>query len=371
MATDERNSFHELRRAGVVAVLFTLCLVGVGAALAGDVPQSNAGGTLSGGVSATSPKIYWFDLDANTTGNASQNGRSLDVLTTYRFNVTVFAANGWENVSAMYFNVWYDNGSTSLTYTGQGAWSNYKANLSYSNPSQASSPTLAQWSVGFGNVQYIAPSSWIQTNAAGYNYTFGIAFKLRQQMHHATTPATPSTTGYANLRSWNAQFGVVNTTGAAFVQSTNTTGRYLEFGIYQYTSLSLSTSAWTATGIAPGSSGTTNIVTVTYSSNGNFSANITLSSLLTSGSNTIPASGTFVKGGSVGTFTAYSTTGSAGTIYLYGTGTGSGTTTYVLQSATANSQTFTIQFQITVPLGTAVGTYRAPVVLTLSQASSP
>jgi hypothetical protein len=73
----------------------------------------------------------------------------------------------------------------------------------------------------------------------------------------------------------------------------------------------------------------------------------------------------------VGTFTAYSTTGSAGTIYLYGTGTGSGTTTYVLQSATANSQTFTIQFQITVPLGTAVGTYRAPVVLTLSQASSP
>lgn len=365
------ESYSAARKTMIGLLVLSLVLVGVGYVLAVDVPQSNSGGTLSGSVSASAPKVYYFDLDNNATTNASQNGKSINVLITYRFNVTVYAPNGWQNVSKMYFNLWYDNGSASLSFTGQNAGSNYKANLSYSNPSQLSSPSLTQWSVSSGNLQYISPSSWIKTNSAGFNYTFGIAFKLYAQMHHATTPASPSKTGYANLKSWNVQFGVQNTTGAVFWTYANQTGYYLEFGVYQYTSLSLSSSTWTATGIAPGSSGTTNTVTVTFSSNGNFSSNITLSSVLTSGSNTIPASDTFVEGGSVVSFTAYSATGSTGTIYLYGVGTGSGTTTYVLQSANANSQTFTIQFRITVPIGTAVGTYKAPVVLTLSQSPSP
>lgn len=366
----ELEEYPTLRRALAISLLAGLVLAGVTVAL-GAGNQSNLGGTLNGGVSLSAPKISGFDLNNTGANNHSRNGMGLDIPTNYQLVVTVNSTNGWSNVSAMYFDLWYDNGSASLGFSGQTAGMNYKLNISYSNPSQATSPSLGQWTVvnpSGGNINYIEASSWIRVNAAGQNYSFGIAFKLHDQVHHATTPATPSTSGYDNLKSWNAQFGVMNTTGGLTWQQKNTTGYFLEFGVNQYTSFISSAPTWTISGIAPGSSSQTNTVVITYTSNGNYSFNVTLMGLLTSGSNTIAASNVRVYGGGVSgpPGTAYAGTGSGNTIYLWG-----GASSYILQSADGDSATVSVTFRITVPLGTPAGTYTAPIVLTVNQAAAP
>ena len=364
----ELEEYPTLRRALAISLLAGLVLAGVTVAL-GAGNQSNQGGTLNGGVSLSAPKIRDFDLNNTGAGNLSQNGKGLDIPTTYQLVVTVNSTNGWSNVSAMYFDLWYDNGSASLGFSGQAAGKNYKLNISYSNPGQATSPSLGQWTnASGGNIFYDQASSWIRQNAAGQNYSFGIAFKLHDQVHHATTPATPSTSGYDNLQSWNAQFGVMNTSGGLTWQQKNTTGYYLEFGVNQYTSFISSAPTWTISSIAPGAETQTNTVVIHYSSNGNYSFNVTLMGLLTSGVNTIAASNVKVYGGGIAgpPGTAYGGTGAGFTIYLWG-----GASSYILQSADDSSATVSVTFSIAVPLGTPAGTYTAPIVLTVNQAAAP
>jgi hypothetical protein len=351
-----------LRTGTIYGVLFTVLCASAGFVLAGDSGQSNTGGTLQGGVSATAVKVYSFELLNITSAKAI--GKQIDVLTTAYFTATVFAPNGWKNVTGLYVDLWYTNDSAAMTYAGQTTGKNYRGNLSYTNAG-LSSPTLAQWTnnSAVGNLDYILGSSSTTTNSAGFNYTFKIAFQFHAQMHHALG-VTPSTSGYVGAKTWDAQFLATDSNGDLTSQATNSTGDFLQFGIFEHTSVSLSTSTWTATGIAPGASKTTNIVTVTYASNGNYSMNITLEKLLTNiAGDTIPAVDVSVTGGAASGLT-YGAPPS--TNYIFG-----GASSFALQAANADALSVTISFTITVPIGTPVGVYSAPLVLTLTESGTP
>lgn len=360
------EEYPSLRRALVVSVLAGLVLAGLGYAI-GAGNQSNLGGTLNGTVDLSAPQISGFDLNNTGVNNYSQNGMSINVLNDYQLVVTVDSPNGWTNVSKMSFDLWYDNGSAVLGYSGQTAGNNYKLNLTYLNAGQAPAPTMGQWSVGVGNIAFNSGSSWIRRNVAGQNYSFGLVFQLDAQVHHATTPSSPSKLGYVNLKSWNAEFRVMNTSNQFTSVSGNTTGFFLEFGVNQYTSFSSGSPTWTVTGIAPGFTVQTNTVTITFTSNGNFSFNVTLIAQLTSGSNSLTAGDVQVYGGSIAApGSAFAGIGAGSTIYLLGT-----SSTEVLQAASASTSSVSVTFRITVPIGTPAGTYTAPIVLSVNQAASP
>lgn len=349
------------RRVAIGILLFAIAVASMGFVIATDINSSNQGGTLTGTVSSTAPKVFWFDI-ADSSNN-SLAGAQINVLTTYYFNVSVYASNGWKDVASIAFHIWYDNGTPALPYLSQGAGKNYAASLSYSNPARTS-PYMTDFTTATGNIDYIVASSSNRTNLVGQNYTLHLAFKLHAQMHHALG-GTLSGTGYDIPYSWNAEVVVTDVSSNVVTVQKNTAGKYLEFGVFQYTSISLGTTTWNFGTLVPGQTGTSP-VTITYKSNGNYSANVTLMALLTdSNGDTIAASAVSVSGGAISS-TAFGGIGAGHTIYFFGA-----SSSYAEQAANADYQTVTVTFSVTVPLGTPTGTYSAAVVFTLNQQSAP
>lgn len=352
-----------LRRALLSGLIFFAVLMSLGNALAGDVSNTDGSGTLQGDVNPNAPVLWYYNVTDGA--GVSKWGAQLDVQTTYTVYATVNAPNGWASVTGLYVNFWWDGGSDGLTFANQASGSNFKLNLSYTNAG-STSPTVSQWAIASGNWAYTSGSSSIAVNAAGYNYSFRLAISLNAMVRAAPAPTTPSVGGYKNIHSWNAQLVATDTSGGTVTYRSNqTTTVYYEFGVYQYTHITVPAS-WDAGAIAPGASGTAPSQNVVYSSNANYTLKAYLNGLLTSGGNTIPADQVQITGGGLSN-AAFSGIGVANSLYLYG----DGAPTYQAMDANANDMTVGVSFKINVPLGTPVGAYSATVTFALAAKPQP
>src|SRR5205807_7490602 len=106
----------------------------------------------------------------------------------------------------------------------------------------ASAPAAGQWSLVSGNIAFATSGVTIVENQASYNYSFLMTFQLHAQIHQAQKPTTLSSSAYSNANSWNAQLGARNLTTVTFTGKNPATGLFNEFGVYQYTSISLASS---------------------------------------------------------------------------------------------------------------------------------
>ncbi len=342
---------------GIVALAF---LVSLGQVMAPDVGQADdTDNTLSVTVTSQAPVVYNYRI--TNAADVNQMHEQLDVLSTYYFNVTLSDENGWSDIAYAEIHIWFDGGNDATTFAGQTTGANYRANLNYTNAGPLNAPALSEWSVSEGNMAYNATDSTIFTNAANQNYTFKLSFDLNAQIHQADDPVTFGTGNYDDANSWNSEVFANDTGGNAVTNQVDTSGYYHEFGVFQYTSVSISAN-WDAGSLAPGQSGTTAAVSVTHQSNDDYNMTVWFTTDLTSGGDTIPVTNVNITalgdaGDDITTDQAFAGTGigNAETIRS-STGTGG-------HQVSADSDSTTVQFRVFVPLGTPTGTYTANLTI--------
>ena len=362
------GSREALRGALVAGFLFFVLILSAGHAIAPDGGSSSDGGTISQTVNANAPRLIAFDI-RNAANTSSVMGTQLDVLTTFNFWITVNNTNGWASITNLYVNLWYDAGVDATSYDSANSAANYKINITYTNVA-ATSPTATQWALISGNVAFVPSTDvTIYTNQPTYNYSFRMAFQLHAQIHQAQDP-TPSSAGYSNAYSWNARFGARDVTpNVNYTSKDPTTGLFYEFGVYQYTSISLASTIWTGASAAPGQTVSTNSITVTHSSNAAYWFNVTAGGDLSDGSiHTIGI--TNVKVVHTGQDDLSANTSFPGSAPRTVTLLGTSTTPHVFDD-TGDSQAVPVQFQISIPLGTFAATYTVAVTVKVEQRAPP
>jgi hypothetical protein len=279
--------------------------------------------------------------------------------------------NGWESLTKLWINLWYDAGSDLTAFDSASSAANYKINITYTNTGALSAPTTGQWALISGNIAFVPASDvTIVTVHSGFEYAFRLSFQLRAQIHQAQDP-TPSTLGYANAYSWNARFGANDLSNdITFISDDPTTGNFYEFGVYQYTSISLATPTWTGASAAPGQTVLTNSIVVTHSSNAAYWLNVTAGGDLSGGGHTIGIANVKVVH-NAGSDDLSANTAFPGTAPRTVRLLGSGTNTPHAFDSTGNSQTVPVQFQIAIPLGTFAATYTASITVLVDQRKPP
>lgn len=338
-------------------------LFGLGGAMAADIPSaSDSDNTLGATVSSDAPVISAFQI-TNAADTNLMHGQ-LDVQTTYYFNVTVNDANGWSDIQWINLRIWFDGG-TEVTFGSQTTGANYRSDLNYTNVAPLTDPALSEWSVAEGNIVYNSTDSQSFTNTANQNYTFKLSFQLNAQMRQANDPVNSGTSNYDDPNSWNAEVRAKDVDNPDVINRTNATGVYHEFGIFQFTSVSIA-SNWDAGTIAPGASGTSTAVAVTHRSNRAYDLKVWFDTHLTSGANTIDVSNINITAAGDTNDDVLADTAFAGltetNALIIRNDTSNGT-----HEVSANSATTNVQFRVFVPFGTASGSYTANLTIKVEQ----
>lgn len=349
-------------------LLFTVLLFSLGKALAADVPSAtDTNNTLGATVSSNSPIITSFDIKNGTGGTATTRMQGqLDVSTTYFFWVTVEDQNGWADLRWINIRIWFDGDSSEIAYSAQSTGANYRIDLNYTNAAPLTDPALTEWSVAEGNMVYTSGSSTMTTETANQKYTFKLAFSLNAQVRQANDPINSGVANYDDLGSWNAEVRAKDTDNADVINRVSATGVYHEFGVFQYTSVSIGAN-WDAGTIAPGASGTTSAVTVTHQSNRAYRMKVWFDSVLTSGGNTIAITNVEILAAgdgsdAISSDTAFTALNEADSIYIHGS-----SSTTRAHDTSGNSQTTGVQFRVNVPLATPSGSYVATLTIKVEQ----
>ena len=348
-------------KALMIGTMTFALLLGLGQAMAVDkASDTDTDNTLGATVSSDPPVITGFDItDASDT---SFMHAQLDVTpTTYFFNVTVNDDNGWSDIQWINIRVWFDNESSEISFDSQTTGANYKAVLNYTNAGDLTTPNLGEWNVTEGNIVYTSGSSSIFTNTANQNYTFKLAFVLNEQIRQANTPSNTAAGSYNDLGSWNAEVKAIDS-GVTTTNQANTTNVFHEFGVFQFTNVSIASDWTVAATIAPGASDSTPIVTVTHKANRNYTMTVWFDSHLT-GPATIDVSNINITadGDADDEITAdlsFAGLGEANERYIHGSAT-----TNKTHNFTDNQETTGVKFRIFVPLGTLSGTYTANLTI--------
>src|SRR6267143_5474185 len=273
MRAESREAFRE---AFVAGFLFFVLVLSAGYAMALDGGSASGGSTITQTVNPNAPRLLAFDI-RNAANTTSVVGNQVDVLTGLNFWMRVNNTNGWASLTKLWINLWYDAGSDSTAFDSASSAANYKINITYTNTGALSAPTTDQWARVSGNIAFVPASNvTIFTVQSGFEYSFRLSFQLHAQIHQAQKP-TLSTVGYANPNSWNARFGANDLSNDFnFTSKDPTTGNSYEFGVYQYTSISMVASpTWSGASAAPGQTVLTNSITVTHSSNAAYWLNVT------------------------------------------------------------------------------------------------
>jgi hypothetical protein len=355
-----------LARSAVVGFLFLAIVLSMGHAAAPDAGSDDSSGSVTTLVTSAAPTITEFDI-RNVTDNVTRMGAQLDVNVTYWFWLRVNDDNNWSDVQNVWINLWFDGGSDATNYSAQGAGANYRLNLTYNNSGGDNTPAASEWSVSEGNFVYSSASSSVFANTAPRDFSFRLAFTLNKQVRQANDPVNAGTTAYDDANSWNAQVRAVDDERNLATVQTNALGIFFEFGVFQYTEVTIS-APWSAGSIAPGANASTNTVTVTHISNRDYRVRVWFVGHLTSASNnTINVANVKVLAAAdptddVTVDTAFVGIGSANAIYLRGSATSNES-----HDAVGDSQTTIVQLNIAVPLGTQTGTYVATVTVRVEQ----
>jgi hypothetical protein len=357
---------RRLGRSAVTGFLFLAIVLSMGHAAAPDAGSDEGTGNVSTVVTSAAPTITEFDI-RNVPGNTSQMGAQLDVNVTYWFWLRVNDDNNWSDVQNVWINLWFDGGSDGTPYNNQTAGANYRLNLTYNNSGGDNTPAASEWSVSEGNFVYSSASSSVFANVAPRDFSFRLAFTLNKQVRQANDPVNVGLIGYDDTNSWNAQVRAVDDERNLATVQTNALGVFFEFGVFQYTEVTIS-APWLAGSIAPGANASTNTVSVTHISNRDYRVRIWFVGHLTSASNnTISVTNVKVLAAADSTDdvtvdTPFAGIGSANAIYLRGNATSNES-----HDASVNSHTTIVQLNIAVPLGTQTGTYVATVTVRVEQ----
>jgi hypothetical protein len=211
------------------------------------------------------PVINTYDL-RNITGSKLNNATGLlDVNNEYIFQINVTDLNGWENVELVNITAWYDNGSDATIYNqSDNLGGNLNMKLQYENTS--GTPIFRMlWpdneaELILGN----CTESIINETTRVLNISFKPLSQVRWAGGDGEWDTTQNTTN--DQYSWNFNITVVDTTD---LNSWKTD----EYGIYCYTSISPAEN-WVDVIASPGFNDSSNVVTITYSSNYDFNMTI-------------------------------------------------------------------------------------------------
>lgn len=315
------------------------------------------------------PSVTNFRLEdgAGTT----QAGQQLDVDALYYFLFNVTDDDGWSDIGGsgnVSLRLWYDgNVSPELTFGEQTTGANYRIVLTYQDTADPSTATLAEWSVTEGRATYDAAASSLTSITSGatvIGYEFKLALKLGFQVKHAVDPTNATTGGYNDRDSWNAEVTATDGTSTTTLQ-TASTGVHMEFGVFQYTFVSIGGN-WSVS-VAPGQTGNTNTVTVTRRSNDDFTLKIWFVTHLVKGSDTVSIANVEILAAAdpdddITSDQSFGGLGEGNAIYILGSDT-----LFFSHSVDTDGDTSVVQFRVTIPLGTLAGTYVAQLTVKLEQ----
>jgi len=216
------------------------------------------------------PVINSYDL-RNSTGS-KLNGITglIDVNKEYYFSVNITDLNGWGDISDIEIKAWYDHGDDDTAYN-QTEGGNLNMYLKYKN------------TTGTANFSILWPDNEVQLVSANCSETIvnittrviNISFKPFSQVRWAssnnTWDATQNNTN--DQYSWNFNIMVIDA-------EDKTANKKDEYGIYKF-SYVLPVQDWVDIIALPGYADTSNVVTITYSSNYNFNISICFEENLT------------------------------------------------------------------------------------------
>ena len=211
------------------------------------------------------PVINSYDLRNNTGSKLNNVTGLLDVNSIYYFLVNISDENGWTDIEYVNITAWYDDGEDTTTYN-QTSGGNINLFLQYENTTGTANWTL-QWPDD--EVQLII-SNCTETIVSITTRIINISFKPLSQVHWACSNNTWISTDnvYNDLYSWNFNIIVIDTKdGEAF--------KVNEYGVYKYTSI-YPAQDWVDVSALPGFNDSSNIVSITYSSNYNYNMTIYL-----------------------------------------------------------------------------------------------
>ncbi|MEE9180966.1 MAG: hypothetical protein V3U33_00135 [candidate division NC10 bacterium] len=348
-------------KAATIGLLTFSLLLGLGEAMAADVPSDDdTDNTLGATVISDPPEI--IDFDITNAGDVSQMHGQLDVSTTYYFNVTFTEPDSWSDLNWSSIRVWFDGGDDTTTFSGQTNGSNYRLDLNYTNVAPINAPALSEWSVAEGNFVYDSGSSSLFTNVVNENYTFKLAFTLNNQVHWGTDPANQGVGAYNDVDTWNGEVRAKDIANPIQVSQSDAANVYHEFGVFLHTFVSIGGN-WDAGSISPGSAGTSSVVTVTHEANRDYRMRVWFTSHLVSGPNTITVNYINITAAgdpddAISSDTSFSDTGIANAVYIWGS---SGTEQ--THNFTSDQETTGVQFRVAVPLATPVGSYVANLTI--------
>ncbi len=354
-------------KAFTIGLLTFSLLLGLGQVMAADIPSDDdTDNTLGATVLSNPPEVTAVDItnDADATLMHTQ----LDVGTTYYFNLTIRDPDGWGDLEFANIHVWFDGGSTELTFDQQAAaGANYRVDLNYSNVSPLTDPALSEWSIAEGSMVYDSAGSSIFTNVFQENYTFKLAFTLNNQIRQAAEPTvTTASPNYNDLDSWNMEIRAEDFGNPEiFVRDDDGSGSgvHFEFGVYLFNNVSIGAN-WLAGTISPGGNALTGVVTVTHAANENYRLSVWFDTNLTDGGNQIAIdsnvniTATGDPDDQIISDTFFTGLGSDLRIYIHG----SDSTTRG-HNVSADQETTGVQFGVAVPFGTPSGTYVANLTI--------
>ncbi len=347
--------------------------------VAGSEPNTaaGAGSTEPGAASVT---VGWTVTPVRQSALSVANIRSsersvaglqLDVDVFYYFIFNVTDDNKWVDI-ANYGNVslrlWYDGNVTpELTFSEQTTGANYRIEVKYQDTGDPDTASPGEWTVVEGRATYDSSISNLTSIMSGskiVGYEFRLAIKLHYQVKHAVDPTNGTTGAYNDVDSWNTEIVARDGYETTTLQ-TASTGEHMEFGVYMYTFVNISAN-WAVT-LLQGQTGNTNAVTVYHRSNDDFNMTIWFVTHLEKGSDTIDISNVQILAAAdpndnITTDTAFAGIGEANAIYILGTASW-----YFTHSTDSDEATTSVQFSVTIPGTSPLGTYTAQLTVKLVQ----
>ena len=301
------------------------------------------------------PVINSIDL-RNSTG--SKLNQMIDVNEEYYFLINITDPDGWEDVNYINITAWYDNGNGS-SYYNQTQGGNLNMFLQYKNITG-----IAEYKLIWPDDEVdIILDNCSETIINSTTREIKIAFKPKSQFRYAPGDGvwnnTQNTTD--DLYSWNVNISVEdNSSARSWVKS--------EFGVYRYVNIQVP-SSWIDVSALPGYYDDSDVVTIIFSSNYDYTLSIWFSTDLVNQStgSIIPiANNVYILANAdsnddITTDTPFSGTGESNAIEI------------INQSGTfksdGTSQTVNVQFRVYIPFGTLSGEYRANTITKIEQKS--
>ncbi|MEW6070755.1 MAG: hypothetical protein AB1485_09075, partial [Candidatus Thermoplasmatota archaeon] len=307
-------------------------------------------------ITAVGVLITINEYDLRNATDVSKLNTQIDVNQEYYFYVNITHSEGWTGVDFVNITCWYDNGTETSTYnsTWDGA-KNYNFFLQYENTT--GTPIFRKLWPDSDEIK-LGPTASTETYVTSTTFILKIYFTPGNQTRWAKGGGADGIwdkgEGFDDTYSWNFEINATNVSGA-YASKTN------ETGVFRYTSIVVSQNWIGLNPVEPGGNTDTNPVTINFSSNYDFNLTIWFVNNLTnvSLSAEIPIANNVM---------IYAVGDISNTYFI---GIGESNKIYIYQNKPhfreGVSQSITVTFNVSVPIGTLAGNYVANVSVQVAQ----